>query len=400
MKTILITTLFVCISFSFVCETFSQWENIGFAGNPTVLTLASSGSNLLAGTQCNGIYVSSDGGANWTQTFISYKTVYSIAAKGNYVFVATDTTGVYYSTNYGMNWTQTSLNNQTVSALAADANNIYAGVGFIGVFISTNNGANWTQTSLNDKYVISIAISGNNIYAGIWGDGVYLSTNNGNVWTKTSLSYNYINTVAARGNYVYAGSGFGVHVSTDNGTNWMGPFINDKVVLGLAVDSNNVFAGTDFYGVYKSNDAGQNWMQRNENLLNIRVWSLFISGGYIYAGCYTSAGASTVWKRELSDIISVNNLSKLVPEKYSLEQNYPNPFNPVTAINFNIPKEEFVTLKIYDILGREVQILVNEKLSAGYYNVKWDASGFVSGTYFCKMTTNNFSDVKRMILAK
>jgi hypothetical protein len=89
-----------------------------------------------------------------------------------------------------------------------------------------------------------------------------------------------------------------------------------------------------------------------------------------------------------------------IPSKYELAQNYPNPFNPTTKINFAIPKQGMVTLKVYDVLGREVANLVNEVKTAGNYIVDFDASALSSGVYFYKLDVNGFSDVKRMMLIK
>ncbi len=88
------------------------------------------------------------------------------------------------------------------------------------------------------------------------------------------------------------------------------------------------------------------------------------------------------------------------PENYSLSQNYPNPFNPITKINFSLPKQGFVTLIIYDILGREIKTLINEIKRAGNYTVDFNGSEFSSGVYFYRLETNGFSDVKRMIMIK
>lgn len=89
-----------------------------------------------------------------------------------------------------------------------------------------------------------------------------------------------------------------------------------------------------------------------------------------------------------------------IPVEYKLAQNYPNPFNPATKINFAIPKQGFVSLKVYDVLGRVVANLVNEVKPAGNYIVDFDAGNFASGVYFYKMEVNGFSDVKRMMVIK
>ena len=95
-----------------------------------------------------------------------------------------------------------------------------------------------------------------------------------------------------------------------------------------------------------------------------------------------------------------NNGNK-IPSQYMLSQNYPNPFNPTTIINYSVPKTSLVTIKVYDILGREVATLVNEKKSAGLYSVQFNASSeFVSGVYFYKMQAGNFVETKKLLLIK
>jgi hypothetical protein len=85
---------------------------------------------------------------------------------------------------------------------------------------------------------------------------------------------------------------------------------------------------------------------------------------------------------------------------FSLEQNYPNPFNPKTSFEFRVPSSEFVSLKIFDVLGREVAVLVSEEKSAGEYRVTWDASGFSSGVYLYRLQAGNFVETKRMMLLR
>jgi hypothetical protein len=98
-----------------------------------------------------------------------------------------------------------------------------------------------------------------------------------------------------------------------------------------------------------------------------------------------------------SDIVNVNYD---VPAEFVLSQNYPNPFNPTTTISYFVPKESFISIKVYDFLGREVQALVNEMKSAGSYELSFNASNLPSGTYFCTLITDNYSVSKKMILLK
>ena len=98
-------------------------------------------------------------------------------------------------------------------------------------------------------------------------------------------------------------------------------------------------------------------------------------------------------------ITSVNDGSNLSSE-YKLNQNYPNPFNPSTIISYNIPKEGFVTLKVFNILGAEVATLINNNQNAGAYEITFDASNLTSGIYFYKIDAGGYSNVKKLILMK
>jgi hypothetical protein len=89
-----------------------------------------------------------------------------------------------------------------------------------------------------------------------------------------------------------------------------------------------------------------------------------------------------------------------IPHEYKMYQNYPNPFNPTTKIRFDLPKTSNTKLIIFDILGKEVATLVNQNLSPGKYEVEWNASSLGSGIYFYRLSTENFSAVKKLVLIK
>jgi hypothetical protein len=98
--------------------------------------------------------------------------------------------------------------------------------------------------------------------------------------------------------------------------------------------------------------------------------------------------------------VGLKQISSSVPNEYKLYQNYPNPFNPMTNIKYQISKAGFVILKIYDILGRQISTLINEKQTPGSYNVTFDATSLSSGVYFYKLQTDNFTDTKKMVIIK
>jgi len=137
-------------------------------------------------------------------------------------------------------------------------------------------------------------------------------------------------------------------------------------------------------------------VQVNNGLTNIWVNALTVSETDIFAGTY---GAG-VWRRPLSELVSVSKEANYLPLDYSLSQNYPNPFNPSTTIQYQLPQSGKVTLNVYDILGREVAFLVNDFKPAGSYSVTFNASALPTGIYIYKLEAAPFSQTKKMLLLK
>lgn len=99
-------------------------------------------------------------------------------------------------------------------------------------------------------------------------------------------------------------------------------------------------------------------------------------------------------------LTGMEHINSNVPDKFFLMQNYPNPFNPETVISFAVPKNSFVSLKIYNALGAEITALINEEIKSGYYNYKWNGQNFPSGIYYYKMEAGEFNETRKMILIK
>ena len=119
---------------------------------------------------------------------------------------------------------------------------------------------------------------------------------------------------------------------------------------------------------------------------------------------YFSNGRYKVTPRTNTDFAGFNPTTvrrdNVIAKEFALEQNFPNPFNPSTTLRYSIPREGMVTLKVYNIIGQEVATLVNEYQSNGVYSVKFDASKLSSGMYLYRITSGNFSQVKKMMLLK
>jgi hypothetical protein len=98
--------------------------------------------------------------------------------------------------------------------------------------------------------------------------------------------------------------------------------------------------------------------------------------------------------------IGIEPVSSEIPAEFSISQNYPNPFNPTTNIEFDISTLSNVKIIVYDMLGKQISVLYNDQLTPGRYKVLWNASHMPSGTYIYKITADNYTEIKKMILIK
>lgn len=128
--------------------------------------------------------------------------------------------------------------------------------------------------------------------------------------------------------------------------------------------------------------------------------NLIAGGKAVHARTMGSGGTYYNIFVDTAEIVNVGNINQNVPKEYNLEQNYPNPFNPTTIINYSIPKSGLVTLKVYDVIGKEIASVVNEFKNAGNYEVQFNGENLTGGVYFYRITVNNFTDTKKLILIK
>jgi hypothetical protein len=104
--------------------------------------------------------------------------------------------------------------------------------------------------------------------------------------------------------------------------------------------------------------------------------------------------------KNVADIVGVERNEKGVPTQFSVSQNYPNPFNPTTTIQYSVSSTQYVSLKVYDVLGRELSTLVSEVKPPGTYTVKWDAHGLASGIYFYRLEAAQFTETRKLVLLR
>jgi len=193
---------------------------------------------------------------------------------------------------------------------------------------------------------------------------------------------------------------FGRILKTTNGgmtwnEQWNGSF--SHITSIYFDDSNTGWAVGDHGVILNTTDSGENWVQQS-SLTSARLSSIHFvdsksawivgSGGTILHT--TNGGVSFIDKEEIDEI----------PTNYSLTNNFPNPFNPITKIRYSVPQSSSVVIKVFDILGNEIETLVNEEKSVGTYEITWYAENLPSGIYFYRLQAGSFAETKKMILIK
>lgn len=334
----------------------------------------------------------------------------------------------------GTNWSALGTGiNGTVNALAVINDDLYAGGNFnMAGGINTNNiakwdGVGWTALSSGtSSYLYALAVMGGDLYAG----GVFTSAGGINInkiakWDGlnwSSLGSGVTSTVysiAELDGELYVGGDFptagGVSVNRIakwDGTNWsaLGTGIDNNYVRSIASIGSDIYAGGDFTTIggmtvnYISKWDGTNWSALGTGMNQNYVQTIAAVGGDLYAGGWFSTAdgisASNIAKYSCSALTSIDDNTQNLPLQFKLEQNYPNPFNPSSTIKFDIPKASFVKIIVYDILGREIKVLLNEEKSPGSYKIIFDAKNLSSGVYIYSIKAGDFSQSKKMILLK
>ena len=247
------------------------------------------------------------------------------------------------------------------------------------IFKSTDQGLNWTLQFFRYVEFTDVRFTDNSTgfaSASKWGDGlVYKTTNQGINW---NLIYTQSGNVVIYGIKFYKGSGTGMIFG----------YYSDSIIYSFT---------------RRTTDYGDSWGQlqlldtTGQNLLTGGVM-ISQKNQYITGGNPFDQGA--IYHTTNGGVVFADFSGNSIPGKFYLSQNYPNPFNPVTNLEFGISDLGFVSLKVYDLLGKEVVTLVNEKLSPGNYKIEFDGSNLTSGVYFYRLVTDGFEETKRMILLK
>jgi hypothetical protein len=418
--TFLLMVLFLIIS----PQTNAQWTNpdLGLTGR-AIQCFAIMDSTVLAGTD-GGLVRSTNNGTSWTNTGggLPYTNIRALLklAPNTYPFdlLAGMINGkISQSSNSGNSWTGFPVDSVQMPGLAY-VNSIFKVENNSDFWVGTDRGvyllpqyyplSTWIPYSngmASGEYtkVRVIIKKDGDIWAGT-DSGVYEL--NGSTWVQKNNGLTLTNVTALKGidGYLFAGtrqgSAEGVYVSADSGQSWTLSKPIPGITCMLTIGS-NLFVGSFGDGVWLTKNYGTTWNQVNDGFGSSAyyVLSLDYNPQYLFAG----TGASSIWRRPLSQLITwtnVGNEMSLMPQAISLEQNYPNPFNPSTTIQFELPSASYVALKIFTLLGEEVVTLINEKRDAGQHSVQWNAHDLASGVYFYRLSAGTFTRTKKFLLIR
>lgn len=392
---------------------FSQWTVSGNLNSGYVNALIADGERIFAGTYENGVFRSDDNGNTWLSVnsgFGNSLNVQCLAYSGNYVYAGTGNGGFFYTADNGANWIQSNqgITQTNIVELLADGDTVYAGCYFAGVFRSTNNGMNFSRFALGEGDLLhSIFKNSPDFLLGLLG-GIYRSSNHGANWfvSHNGITNLDIRSIVQSANKIYCGTyGGGVFVTANNGVIWSSwnAGLTGLRIYKLYSRGNNLFASVYGKGINYFDNSSGNWTDINQGLTDTNIVSIAVNDEFIFAG----AASGKVWKRSLSEIVTgISLLNNNTAGDFRLFQNYPNPFNPSTSLEFSIPVfhsnsgKVFVTLKIYDILGEEIETLVSENLKPGKYKYLFDGNKLSSGVYFYKLSAGGFTETRKMLLLK
>lgn len=397
----------------------ASWSNLnsGLTCGRT-LPIEGIGNSMLVGTQLdsNIIFKSTNNGATWSSLgeVTPYGVLTSIAFNPSAIFTSVYIFGIYKSTNSGSNWnnilTDSSVESgNRFSDILLKSNYIFVSAQDSGIYRSSDDGISWIRVNsgLSSLYVSTLAVSGNYLLAGT-STGIFYSLDNGNSWEKSQSEPDNINisSIRAIGPYTYASSYTnGILISSDNGSSWESRNNGFETLQFYDVSGNDeiLFALHFYDGVYISYDKGVSWVLHNLGFFNTSLFCRFyINDDYVFL-----TSLSGVYRLKLSDIVGINNTEAQVAKNYLLYQNYPNPFNPQTNIKFEIPGNSFVKLQVYDILGKEIQTLIDKPMTTGIYSIEFNAENLPSGIYFYRIEISDivtgrisFSKSNKMLLVK
>jgi photosystem II stability/assembly factor-like uncharacterized protein len=397
-----------------------QWVQTNFSEKYSADFILSYKNNLYVSAfpklvvDTGGVFKSTDLGTSWARVSDGmqaeyYRKIIGFANGGfDYIFVATDS-GVYCSTDNGDNWIE--KNNEIGKASIGNIDYI-DGILFTSYYLhsfrSTDLGNSWQEILFEqnhrgagaflkmEDYILSVMNDGSSNF-------LFKSIDLGLTWSSVGESGGLYQSkqMVLVGNNIYAGSGTTLFKSTDDGLNWNSvPGIPSGYYYLDLKEYNDYLFCVHQTGIYFQHKDSANWIQASSDLVPAFMMAGELDENYIYA----ATSDSKIWRRPISNVLTNVDHHLFIPKEFNLEQNYPNPFNPSTKISWQSPVGSWQTLKVYDVLGKEVATLVDEYKPAGSYEVEFKSTvgsrQLASGIYYYQLRSGDYVETKKMILMK
>ena len=396
------------------CPTLSQWQQIpSLVGVPVTCMITTDDSTILVGGMMGTLLRSTDNGTTWTSVWgngISIDTILSLGAGWGYIYAGADRyNSVFRSSNDGISWNLLDSLEQRAFGFTYVETILFAATDW-GVYRSPDHGDSWSADTVGLGYdpaypagysnaTLDIVRAGPKLYAfkdfakGIYStraDTVHWFPVGMKVW-HASLATIDTNLFAATdgGVFMYGGS----DTTWNSRNNGLPGHLSFPILR--AVDSLLFLFTGSVNEIYVSGDLGLHWeLFGTSDIGNKTIESIASTKTHVIA--QTSIDT---WRLAANDVLlSTGNTDQILPIGFHLEQNFPNPFNPGTTIRYQLSAVSMVKLSVFDVLGREIAVIVNEQKSAGRHTVTWNAGNRPSGVYLLRLQTGGFVQTRKMVL--
>ena len=366
------------------------------------------------------VFKSSDSGDNWVGTAVPVlNTFYDIEfADINIGWAVGNNGNIIQSTDGGLNWnTQVSGVTTRLNSISLMGIDTIFAVGLNGTILkTTDRGNNWMNIlqSTSNQFNKIIKGESNDLWVCGYDNSSFTplllkSDDYGISWVnKFSIDSTALYSITKTNNVILISGGKSspggiemfIYKSTDDGEQWskiltLPGSVNGARFVDLSINNNGDYIAISLNKIFFSSDQGNTWHSESFPLETLA--SLFFSDANTW---WVTGQNSLVLKNTNSGITNIQGLHSSSPYNFYLFQNYPNPFNPSTKISYSVASLSRVILKVYDILGREVVVLVNEEKPTGRHEVNFNASSLASGVYFYQIKAGSFIQTKKLMLLK
>jgi hypothetical protein len=356
------------------------------------------------------LYKSIDGGDSWNLTAQqpesnTYNTMYSHMG---IMYIGTRGDGIFRSTDGGDTWEDISTGlagvARTIAEFTARGDSLFAGTDGGGIYVlNLQNPVQWLSfnTGLFQTGTTSITNIGGILVAGI-GSYVFVRPSGAAAWSYVLLSQDFFPIplkIYPLDRYIFVGTQSGMYRGLSDASGWQKKDITqfpNGDVGSITSHGSRIFAGLNYrndHYIFSSDNYGETWDIRAHEFAFL--FTMIVSHGKFWAARWDG-----LWYYDIDVWTSAETPKHPFPDSYTLDQNYPNPFNPSTTISFALPERSVTELKVYNILGAEIAVLVNGLLDTGMHTVTWNGGGHPSGLYFYRLQAGGNAITRRMILAQ